>query len=173
MSEPTVKPYFLPAELTKYLTNPSPRHHEAADQAIRYLYATRFLSIEYSAQDDDILVIASDASFADDIEDRKSSQGYVIKLFGGPIVWKASKQNTVTTSTTEAELLALEQTAKETYALNRLFRDVALDLGDSIKLFCDDQQTIRLVRYASRWSHQAAPEATIRTIRTAFRARRP
>ena len=133
------------AELSKYLTNPSPRHHEAADQAIRYLYATRFLSIEYSAQDDDILVIASDASFADDIEDRKSSQGYVIKLFGGPIVWKASKQNTVTTSTTEAELLALEQTAKETYALNRLFRDVALDLGDPIKLYCDNQQTIRLV----------------------------
>jgi hypothetical protein len=116
-------------------------------------------------------VIASDASFADDIEDRKSSQGYVIKPFGGPIVWKTSKQNTLTTLTTKEEFL--EQTAKGPYELNRLFMDVALDLGDSIKLFCDDQQTIRLVRHASRRSHQAAPEATIRTIRTAFRARRP
>jgi hypothetical protein len=84
-------------------------------------------------------VIASDASFADDIEDRKSSQGCVIKPFGGPIVWKDSKQNTLTTSTTEEEFL--EHTAKG----NRLFRDVALDLGDPIKLYCDNQQTIRLV----------------------------
>jgi hypothetical protein len=133
------------AELSKYLTNPSPRHGDAADQVIRYLYATRFLSIEYSAESAEILVVASDASFADDAEDRKSSQGYVVKLFGGPIAWKAGKQNTVTTSTTEAELLALDLTAKETYALERLFRDVALDLGEPLRLFCDNQQTIRLV----------------------------
>lgn len=133
------------AELSKYLTNPSPRHVEAVDQTIRYLYATRFLSIEYSAESGEILIVASDASFADDIEDRKSSQGYIVKLFGGPVAWKACKQNTVTTSTTEAELLALEHTAKDTYALERLFRDVALDLGEPVRLFCDNQQTIRLV----------------------------
>jgi hypothetical protein len=28
----------------------TPRHVEAVDQTIRYLYATRFLSIEYSAE---------------------------------------------------------------------------------------------------------------------------
>ena len=63
----------------------------------------------------------------------------MIKPFGGPIVWKDSKQNTLTTSTTEEEFL--EHTAKG----NRLFRDVALDLGDPIKLYCDKHQTIRLV----------------------------
>jgi hypothetical protein len=66
-------------------------------------------------------------------------------LFGGPIQWKASKQATVSTSTTEAELLVLELTAKETLALKRLFRDIHLDLGEPWNIFCDNQQTIRLV----------------------------
>jgi len=52
-------------------------------------------------------IYASDTSFADNSVDRKSSQGYIIKLFGGPIAWRANKQDTVTTSSIEAELLAL------------------------------------------------------------------
>ena len=54
---------------------------------------------------------ASDASFGDN-RDRKSSEGYICKLCGGPIDWKASGRKTVTTSTTEAELLALSEAGK-------------------------------------------------------------
>ena len=50
-------------------------------------------------------------------------------LFGGAIVWKATRQATVTTSTTEAELLALEQVSKEAMALKRLFKELTLSLG--------------------------------------------
>jgi hypothetical protein len=57
--------------------------------------------------------VASDALFADNSIDQKSSQAYAIKLFGGLIRWQANKQDTVTTSTTEAELLALSQAARE------------------------------------------------------------
>jgi hypothetical protein len=32
------------------------------------------------------LICASDASFADNTLDRKTSQGYIMTLFGGPIV---------------------------------------------------------------------------------------
>lgn len=53
-------------------------------------------------------------------------------------MWRAARQTTVITSTTEAELLALEQTAKETIALQRLFRDFRLDLGDVWKIYCDN-----------------------------------
>jgi hypothetical protein len=36
-----------------------------------------------------------------------------MKLFGGLVEWRANKQATVTTSTTEAELMALLQAAHE------------------------------------------------------------
>jgi hypothetical protein len=64
--------------------------------------------------------VASNASFADNTFDRKSSQAFAIKLFGGLIGWKANKQDTVITSTTEAEFLAFAQAAKETLFVNRL-----------------------------------------------------
>ena len=57
---------------------------------------------EVDTADEEVLQLSSDASFADDPETRKSTQGYLMKLFDGPIMWQSSKQKTVTTSTTEA-----------------------------------------------------------------------
>jgi hypothetical protein len=59
-------------------------------------------------------------------------------LFGGPILWKAAKQSTVTTSTTEAELLALEHVSKEAMALKRFLVELKLDLGDTWTIWCDN-----------------------------------
>ncbi|KAL6352274.1 hypothetical protein LRP88_14480 [Fusarium phalaenopsidis] len=150
---------FAASTLSRFLTNPSDEHQKAADQAIRYLYITRHCSIRYGQSSEiGIMVIASDASFADDPDTRRSSQGHLISLFGGLITWKASRQATVTTSTTEAELLALEQTAKETMSLKRLFHELQFDPEIPWDIRCDNQQTIRLVigestRLATRLRH--------------------
>jgi hypothetical protein len=50
---------------------------------------------------------ASDASFADQEVARKSSQGHILMLFGGVVLWKAARQAAVTTSTTDVKVLAL------------------------------------------------------------------
>jgi hypothetical protein len=42
-----------------------------------------------------------------------------VQLFRGLIIWKAARQVIVTTSTTKAELLALEYIAKESAALKQ------------------------------------------------------
>ena len=64
--------------------------------------------------------MATDTAFAD-TPNRKNSQGFLIKLFGALILWKAGKQATVTISTIEAELLSLSAGASELYSLKRLF----------------------------------------------------
>lgn len=70
-----------------------------------------------------------------------------MQLFGGPIAWRANKQDTVTTSTTEAELLAFSQAAKESLFITRLFTALELTLPDSTPttIYCDNRQTIRLL----------------------------
>jgi hypothetical protein len=137
---------FATARLSRFNQRPGKTHHEAADRVIRYLYRTRYLSIQYGRQSTATsLVCASDASFADNQIDRKSSQGYIMKLFGGPIAWRANKQDTVTTSSTEAELLALTQTAKEAIYLSRLLRALTLQLDEPLTIQCDNIQTIRLM----------------------------
>lgn len=137
---------FAAAKLSQYLTNPSPVHMQAADQAIRYLVLTSNLSLCFGGDRDiRVLEVASDASFADDNETRRSSQGYLFTLFGGPVMWKATRQPTVTTSSTEAELLALQQTVKEAMSLVRLFKDLKFDTEEDMVVHCDNKQTIRLV----------------------------
>jgi len=65
-----------------------------------------------------------------------------MKLFGGAIDWKSGNQSTVTTSTTEVELLALSRTAQETYWWRILFDGVQFDPGHDIHILCDNRQTV-------------------------------
>jgi len=69
-----------------------------------------------------------------------------MKLFGGAIMWQSSKQKTVTTSTTEAELLSLSHTARETIALYRLFEQIQFDPEHQPRILCDNQQTVGLIQ---------------------------
>ena len=103
-------------KLAEFLTNPGPEHHTAADQAIQYLYGTQTLALEYRrdiSPDTPLFTLSSDASFADNLITCKSTKGYLFQLCGRLIDWCCIKQKTVTTSTTEAKLLALSHTAKE------------------------------------------------------------
>ena len=143
---------FAASQLSQHTSNPSPQHLRYADQVLSYLQNTKYLAIEFScpkkaeAGDDKALQVSGDASFADDLETRKSTQGYLMKLFNGPIMWQSSKQKTVTTSTTEAELLSLSHTARETIALYRLFDQIEFDPEQEPLILCDNQQTVGLIQ---------------------------
>ncbi|RMZ78499.1 hypothetical protein DV736_g6692, partial [Chaetothyriales sp. CBS 134916] len=127
------------SKLSQFNQNPSNEHHRAVDRVIQYLYGTRGYAIQYgSTTEARSFICASDTSFADDKLDRKSSQGFVMILFGGLITWRANKQNTVTTSTTEAELLALSQTAKEGIFIDRLLKGLTLQLNEPLLVYCDN-----------------------------------
>ena len=95
---------------------------------------------------DDQMVCASDAAFADDLATRYSTEGYLFKLFNGPIDWRSTKQKTVTTSSTEAELLALSHAAKDVIWWKRFFSGIKqLDINEHFAILCDNTQTIRLI----------------------------
>lgn len=138
------------SHLAEFMIKPSQEHHNAADRTIGYLYQTRFLALQYGGTDCNGLLqmktidASADASFAS-TADRKSIQGYVFKLFGGPIHWGSTKQDTVTTSSTEAELLSVSQASKELIWIFNFFKSIRFDTGGSIQLQNDNQQTIRLL----------------------------
>jgi hypothetical protein len=135
---------FAVSRLARFLTNPSPEHCAAADRVLSYLKRHRGLGLQLGGGDH--FTVASDASFADNTLNRKSSQAYVTTLFGGVIGWRVNKQNTVMTSTTEAELLALSQASKEGLYIKRLLDELTIELDDHrIRIECDNTQTIRLV----------------------------
>jgi len=138
------------SKLSEFLTNPSSQHFGEADRCMAYLRDTKALAIEYTgtaAHETDIQVLecAGDAAFADEKTTHRSTEGYLFKLYGGAIDWRSTKQKCVTTSTTEAELHALTQTAKEMYWWKRFFASIGFDIGHDPQIRCDNQQTVGLM----------------------------
>ena len=142
------------SQLATFLCNPLPVHLAAADRTITYLYRTRAYAIEYSVpqsvNEDHIFFCASDAAYTGDHQTRKSTGGFLHKLFGGPIDWHSGKQKIVTTSRTEAELLALTRAAKNTIWWSHLFRNIDFKPGHELTVHCDNMQTIHLLTQDSQ-----------------------
>src|SRR3546814_18668385 len=104
-----------------------------------------------------------------------------MQLFGGTIGWRSNKQSTVTTSTTEAELLALAQAAKESMFISRLIKELGIQLDEQlIRMQCDNQQTIQLVnkdinklqtklRHVDIHNHWLRQEAQRRSIKVEYK----
>ncbi|ERF70711.1 hypothetical protein EPUS_09493 [Endocarpon pusillum Z07020] len=138
---------FTTSKLAQNWKNPSAAHIAVANRVIAYLYATRNYAIEYDGRATaQIFMASSDAAYADN-ESRHSSDGYLFQLYGGAIDWRAAKQRTVTTSSTEAELLALSRAAKEIIWWRRFFASIRFDTQQEMVINCDNLQTIRHPAY--------------------------
>lgn len=56
--------------------------------------------IHYKKDGDEGLLAFTDSDYAGDVEDRKSTSGYVFLLSSGAVAWGSKKQPIVTLSTT-------------------------------------------------------------------------
>jgi hypothetical protein len=137
------------SKLSQFLQNPSKKHQSEAFRLIAYSYHYRDHAIVFGDFDHhatDACTAYTDASFGN-LPDRRSFQGHIFFVLGSPIFWRASKQPTVTTSTTEAELLSLSAANKELLALERLIHQVGLQLPSDVThhVRCDNAQTVGIV----------------------------
>ena len=80
---------FTTLRLARFLTNPSPTHIKAANRVINYLWSTWTLGLKFEEGNE--LEITLNVLFTNNTINRKSSQGYAMRLFGGLIMWKVSK----------------------------------------------------------------------------------
>jgi hypothetical protein len=83
----------------------------------------------------------SDSDFAGDVDDRKSTSGYVFTLTKGAILWKSSKQTVTASSTMYAEFVACYEATEQVKWLKEFVP--GLKVVDSIqrplKLCCDNE----------------------------------
>ena len=71
-------------------------HYKYALRDLKYLYSIKDLKLQFKRNDKvDILECYVDADWTGNCNDRKSTTGYVIKLFGNVIHWKSRKQGSV------------------------------------------------------------------------------
>jgi hypothetical protein len=134
------------AALGRHAATPGADHQRALDRAFRYLRATpsRRLVFRKGAPNGTTLHGFVDADWASDINDRKSTSGFVFMLGGAAVSWSSKKQTTVALSSTEAEYIAASNAGKEALWLRRLLTDLGIDSTQPTTLHVDNQSAIVL-----------------------------
>eukprot|EP01018_Ginkgo_biloba_P030830 Gb_14961 [translate_table: standard] len=86
-----------------------------------------------------------DYDWVGDVDRRRSTNGYVFRLFGGAVSWMSKRQAVVALSTTEAKYMATTHACKKAIWLMRLNSDVGLSQR-AITVQCDNQSAICLAK---------------------------
>ncbi len=88
-----------------------------------------------------------DADWGGDLEDRRSTIGFVFMIGGGAISWSSKWQPIIALSTMEAEYMANMQATKKTIWITKLMMDLRyMEEKKVMVIRCDNQGTISLTK---------------------------
>lgn len=123
--------------------------HRMCKHLFRYLAGTRDYGLVLEPFESGIPPFESysDASYAP--TNNYSHDGLVIMWGGVPLVWRSKRQTIVSTSTAEAELLALATVLNYSLGFQNILYSVQLDLESN--LFCDNRAALQNAREGCSW----------------------
>jgi hypothetical protein len=131
--------------LAQFVSSPTIEHWTAVQRIFKYLLSTKNYGITFGHQktiDSELDLIGySDADFAGDVQDRRSTTGWIFRANGGAISWSSRKQRLVTRSSFESELVASSQATAEALWFQRLTKELQIDLKP-IPLYMDNKSAI-------------------------------
>ena len=130
--------------VARFCANPTKEHWTAVKRILRYLNGTIKLGLLYSESTSAKIAGYTDADWAGDVGDRKSTSGYMFLLGGAAISWKSNKQTCL--STAEAEYVALSTAAQEAIWLQQLTSDLMNKSSQEMIIYEDNQSTICLAK---------------------------
>lgn len=129
--------------LSRFCENPKWAHWMAAKRIMRYLKATSDWKLTYGPNCTEIVGYC-DSDYAGDIDDRKSTSGYVFIKNGAALCWQTKKQKIVAQSTAEAEFTSLAFAAKEAIWLQALSCEILGKQCASYQMYCDNKGAVDL-----------------------------
>ena len=113
---------------------------------MRYLRGTQFRTLVFPSTSSLELRAYSDASWDDDIYDRKSTTGYCVFLGDSLISWKSKKQDVVSRSSTESEYRAMAIATCEIVWLRLLLADIGVTISGPTPLHCDNKSAVQIAK---------------------------
>jgi hypothetical protein len=144
--------------LSGYMSKPGKEHWKIVKRVFMYLHGTTSYGLCYQGRPilDRVLFIHGfvDADWAGDLDSRRSTSGYVFKLFGGAISCMSKIKVVVEISTTKVEYMESTHESKEALWLQILCSGIGLVQQD-VRIDCDSESAIFLVKNQTYHSKQS------------------
>uniref|UniRef100_A0AAV1VCX2 Reverse transcriptase Ty1/copia-type domain-containing protein n=1 Tax=Peronospora matthiolae TaxID=2874970 RepID=A0AAV1VCX2_9STRA len=135
--------------VSRFMENPQQEHWTAVKRIFRYLQGTKSHGLRFQPSDKIDFRGYSDADWAGNHADRKSTSGYTFMLMGAPVSWGSKKQSSVSLSTSEAEYIALSLAIQEGKWVHRLLCEIlaaANEPGPDLVIREDNQSCIKMTK---------------------------
>ncbi|KAG7536804.1 Ribonuclease H-like superfamily [Arabidopsis suecica] len=139
---------FVVCLISRFMASPTQLHLAVAKRVLRYLKGTLDCGVWYKRGAMSDLVAYTDSDYAGDIDDSKSTSGYVFMMSGGAVSWSSRKQPIVTLSTTEAEYVAAVACACQAIWMRRILKEISHVQAEEMVVLCDNTSTIKLSKNA-------------------------
>lgn len=129
---------FAVNKVCQYLHSPTTQHWSAVKRILRYLCGTLGYGLYLRRSPSLFLSAFSDADWAGNSDDRRSTGGFAI-FFGPNLVsWSARKQPTVSRSSTEAEYKAVANATAEIIWIQSVLGELGIPQSRVPCLWCDN-----------------------------------
>ena len=125
--------------------------YKYALRVLKYLCLTKGLKLVYIKREkNEILDCMVDADWAGDCNDRKSTTGFVVRVYGNVIYWRSHKQTTVTKAATFAEYIALSEAVTEVNFIRNMLRETfKVKIDAPIKMYEDNSGAVSIAKFGN------------------------
>ncbi|KAI4325780.1 hypothetical protein MLD38_031147 [Melastoma candidum] len=130
--------------VNRYMQTPRKPNFEGAKNILKYVNSTLDVGLFYRKGAKFSLEGFVDADFGGDLDDRRSTSGFVFLCGKTSISWCSKKQSSVSLSTTEAEYKASAHAAQECVWLRRLIEDLQECIDELVPIHGDNLSAIKL-----------------------------
>ena len=122
------------------------QHWTAVKCIIRYLRGTQNYCLLYTRDGGNDIEVYSDANWAGDVNDRKSTSRYLFTIGRGAVSWRSKKQTSVPLSTAEAEYMAFVSAAQEAIWIRQLNLELNHPPSNATVIQEDNQSAIAIAK---------------------------
>ena len=133
-------------KVCQFMQDPLELHWKAVKRILRYLSGTLDFGLELKAVpiEDLNLVGFSDADWASDPNDRRSTSGFCVYFGNNLISWSSKKQHTISRSSTEAEYRSLAALVAEITWIKSLLFELQVPILKTPIIWCDNLSTVMI-----------------------------
>lgn len=142
--------------ISRYMETPDQSHLNAAKRILRYLKGTIDEGLSYTPTNEFELIGYSDSDWGRDVDERKSTSGYVFFIGDSAFTWSSKKQPIVTLSTCEAEYVAANSAVCHAIWLRNMLTYLGFTQKDPTRIYVDNRSAIALAKnpvYHERSKH--------------------